>query len=136
MKQFDKLLKSMNLDFFGNGKHKVKSSEHFNDKEGVLLDIRSKEEYETLALTLYHHMPVIHIPTDEIPDRIKEIPKNKTIGIFCSSGTRAAIVYAYLRLYGFTWDKVKIIEGGYTGLATEFTPGKLLKKLMEKGENK
>jgi rhodanese-related sulfurtransferase len=136
MKQFDELLKSMNLDFFGKGKHKVKSSEHFNNKNGILLDIRSKEEYETLALTLYHHMPVIHIPIEEIPDRIKEIPQNKTIGIFCSSGTRAAIVYAYLRLKGFSWDKIKIIEGGYSGLAAEFSPGKLLKKLTEEKENR
>ena len=131
MKEFDKLLKSMDLDFFGKGKHKIKAGEHFCDSNGVMLDVRSKEEYETLALNLYHHIPVIHIPIDEIPEKINEIPKDKTIGIFCSSGTRATMVYVYLRLKGYEADKVKILEGGYAALAEEFKPGKLLKKLIE-----
>jgi len=136
MKEFDMLLKSMNLDFFGKGYHKVKCSEHIYNENGILLDVRSKEEHETLALNLYHHMPVVHIPIEEIPDRIDEIPRDKTIGIFCSSGTRAAVVYTYLRLKGFDWNNVKILEGGYTALANEFTPGKLLKKIMEERKNK
>ncbi len=131
MKEFDKLLKSMDLNFFGNGKHKIKPEKHFSNENGILLDVRSKEEYETLALNLYHHIPVIHIPIDEISDRTDEIPRDKTIGIFCSSGTRAAIVYTYLRLKGYDVDKVRILEGGYAALAEEFKPGKLLKKLIE-----
>ncbi len=132
MKEFDEFLKSIDLNFFGTGKHKVKPEKHLSNRNGVLLDVRSNEEYETLALKLYYHIPVIHIPINEVPDRIDEIPKDKTIGIFCSSGTRATMVYTYLRLKGYEEEKVKILEGGYTALAEEFKPGKLLKRLTEK----
>ena len=134
MKEFDELLRSMNLDFFGKGKHKISPSTHFNAENSILLDVRSKEEFETLSLNLYHHMPVLHIPIDEIPDRLNEIPKDKKIGIFCSSGVRATIVYVYLRLKGYSPDNVKILEGGYGALVSELTPGKLLSKIIENRE--
>jgi len=41
-------------------------------------------------------MPVLCIPITEVPNRLKEIPKGKHIGIFCSGGVRATIVYLYL----------------------------------------
>ncbi len=131
MKEFDNLLRSMDLNFFGKGKHKISASCHLTGENSLLLDVRSKEEFETLSLNLYHHMPVLHIPIEEIPERIDEIPKNKKIGIFCSSGTRATIVYVYLRLKGFSWENVRILEGGYNALTSELTPGKLLKKILE-----
>jgi rhodanese-related sulfurtransferase len=40
------------------------------------------------------------------------------------------MVYLYLRALGF--DKVKIIDGGYTELVEELKPGKLLKQLSQK----
>ena len=72
-------------------------------------------------------MPVLHIPIDEIPVRIAEIPHDKTVGIFCSSGIRSTMIYLYWRTLGF--ENVRIIEGGYDELADEFKPGKLLKHL-------
>ncbi len=132
MNGFDELLRTMNLEFFGKGKHRVKPCEHLYNDEGILLDVRSKEEYETLAIKLFHHLPVMHIPVEEIPDRIDEIPRNKSIGIFCSSGTRAAIVYAYLRLKGFDSDRVKILEGGYQALIQELSTGKILERILTK----
>jgi len=96
------------------------------------LDVRSNEELETIAFCLVHHMPVLHIPINEIPERVSEIPRDKIVGVFCSSGVRSTMVYFYLRTLGF--DNVRIIEGGYAELVEEFKPGKLLKHLS-KGEN-
>lgn len=126
MEKIDEVLRSMTFEFFGSGKHKVSPSSHISDKNAVMLDVRSKEEHETVAFSLIHHVPVIHIPIDEIPSRIGEIPKDKQVGTFCSSGVRATMVYFYLRALGY--DNVRIIEGGYEELVAELKPGKLLKQ--------
>lgn len=125
MKNIDAVLKTMTFDFFGNGKHKISPELHLTSKNSLFLDVRSKEELATISFNLVHHMPVLHIPIDEIPDRTEEIPRDKIVGIFCSSGVRSTMVYLYLRTLGF--DNVKIIEGGYAELVNEFKPGKLLK---------
>ncbi len=59
--------------------------------KAFILDVRTKEETAILNFNFAYN-----IPTAEIPERLNEIPKNKTIIIFCSSATRATIIYAYL----------------------------------------
>ena len=134
MEKLNKIIKSMDFDFFGSGKHKVTPSIHLADSNAVFLDVRSREEFETISFNLSHHMPVLHIPIDEIPGHIAEIPEDKNIGVFCSSGVRSTMVYLYLRTLGF--ENVKIIEGGYAELADELKPGKLLKHLAKKDGGK
>jgi len=124
------ILRSMTLDFFGRGKHKVTPENHFKSEDALFLDVRSSKECDTLSFKLVHHMPVLNIPIEEIPDRLEEIPKNKLVGIFCSSGVRATVVYVYLRLFGY--EKVRIIEGGYSAISEEFKSGKLFKLLESK----
>jgi len=124
------ILKSMTLDFFGRGKHKITPENHFRSEDTLFLDVRSSKESETLSFRLVHHMPVLNIPIEEIPDRLDEIPKDKLVGIFCSSGVRATLVYLYLRLFGY--EKVRIIEGGYNSISEEFKPGKLFELLKSK----
>jgi len=79
-------------------------------------------------------MPIFNISTNEVPERISEIPKDKIVGVFCSSGVPSTMVYLYLRALGF--DKVRIIEGGYAELVEELKPGKLLKHLFQKEGDK
>lgn len=133
MNKIDEIMKSMTFDFFGSGKHKITPSIHLSSKDSVFLDVRSSEELETIAFSLVHHMTVVHIPINEIPDRLSEIPRDKTVGIFCSSGVRSTMTYFYLRTHGF--DNVRIIEGGYAELADDLKPGKLLKHI-KKDRNK
>lgn len=127
MNKNDELMRSMTFEFFGSGKHKITPLMHLSSKTSVLLDVRSNEELETVTFTLVHHMPVMHIPINEIPDRISEIPRDKIVGIFCSSGIRSTMTYFYLRTLGF--DNVRIIQGGYQELVEEFKPGKLLRHI-------
>ncbi|MBN1269385.1 MAG: rhodanese-like domain-containing protein [Kiritimatiellae bacterium] len=119
----------MTFEFFGNGKHKISPAMHLTSKNAVFLVVRSDQELKTLAFSLVHHMPVLHIPVDEIPDRLSDIPRDKIVGVFCSSGVRSTMVYFYLRTLGY--DNVRIIEGGYAELVEEFKPGKLLKHLAK-----
>jgi len=134
MDRMNEVMKSMTFEFFGSGKHKISPSVHLTEKNSLFLDVRSEEEFNTIAFSLVHHMPVLHIPVDQIPDRISEIPGDKTIGVFCSSGVRATMVYVYLRALGY--DNVRVIEGGYAELSDELKPGKLLKHLRKSSDNK
>ncbi len=123
MKAFDDLLRNFDLNFFGNGKHKItfeKAMELRKEDQAFFLDLRSKEENNFIKFEFTKN-----IPTNEIPDRIQEIPRDKTIVLFCSSSTRATIVYAYLQLAGY--DNVKILTNTLSEIAGYFKPGYVLK---------
>ena len=127
MNDLEKVISEMDFRYFGNGEHKVEIDKFFAGENIVFLDVRAKEEQETVKLSLSHHCQVLEIPTNEIPKRINEIPKDKSIGIFCSAGVRATIIFVYLKSKGF--KDVKIILGGYPPLMAALMPGKLYKKL-------
>ena len=98
-------------------------------EKAVLLDVRAKEEVETVKLQLKHHLTVLEMPFHELPSRISELPKDKFIGVFCSSGVRSAIAFAYLKSIGY--ENTKIIEGGYFEFMEAILPGKLFKHLKK-----
>ena len=128
----EQVLKSFTLDYFGNGKHKISPEKFFDIEKGLLLDVRSKEESDSICIKLEHHSNVesLNIPINEIPDRIDEIPKTKFIGVFCPANVRSSIVFAYLLLKGFM--EVRIVEGGYSALTEALKPGQVLKVIKNK----
>jgi len=125
----EQVLRSLTLDFFGEGKHKISPERFLEIENGFLLDVRSKEEAASISINVEVHPNIEskNIPINEIPDRIDEIPKEKFVAVFCSAGVRAAIVYAYLLSKGFS--NVRILVGGYTALTEALKPGKVLKVL-------
>jgi len=127
--EFEEVISKMDFQYFGNGEHKIELKEFFSAKNTIFLDVRAKEEQETIKLPLSHHCEVIEIPINEIPDRINEIPKDKTIGVFCSAGIRATIIFVYLKSKGY--NDVKIIPGGYPPLMEALMPGKLYKHISK-----
>lgn len=127
MNDLEKIIIEMDFQYFGTGQHKMEAETFLAAENTVLLDVRAKEEQETIKLPLIHHCIVLEIPTNEVPLRLDEIPKDKTIGVFCSAGVRAIIIFTYLKSKGY--DKVKVIPGGYLPLMEALMPGKLHKKL-------
>ncbi|MBW2166868.1 MAG: rhodanese-like domain-containing protein [Deltaproteobacteria bacterium] len=125
----EQILKTLTLDFFGKGKHKISPEKLFDIENSFLLDVRSKEEAASISVKMEFHPNIEskNIPINEIPDRIDEIPKEKFIAVFCPANVRAAIVYAYLLSKGF--PNVQILEGGYSALTEAIKPGKVLKLL-------
>ncbi len=125
----EQVLRKMTLDFFGKGKHKVSPDELLRMEDVYLLDVRSREEAETLFFRMGCHPNIEckNIPVNEIPDRVNEIPKGKFIAVFCSGGARSTMVYVYLASKGF--DPVRIIIGGYNALTEAIKPGKILKSI-------
>lgn len=125
MEKFDDLLRKFDLNYFGNGKHKIsfeKMMELKKENKVFILDVRTKEENECVKFEFAKN-----IPTNEIPDKISEIPKGKTVVVFCSSTTRATIVYVYLQLLGY--NDVKILTNSISEIAGFFKPGYVLKNL-------
>ncbi len=123
----EQVLKKLTLEFFGTGKHKISPEKFFERENGFLLDVRSKEEADSIAIMMKPHPDIEckNIPTNEIPDRINEIPRDKSIAVFCPANVRSAIVYAYLLAEGFS--DIRIIVGGYSALTEALKPGKVLK---------
>jgi len=123
MKEFDKLLKKFDLHYFGTGIHKTrleKAMDMIKEKKAVLLDVRTHEEIEFLKIG-----NVIHIPLSSLPDKLEDIPKNKTVIIFCSSAVRSVIAWTYLNVKGF--ENIKILTSKIEEIAGYFKPGNILK---------
>ncbi|HMQ52938.1 MAG TPA: rhodanese-like domain-containing protein [Anaerolineae bacterium] len=75
------------------------------NSEVLMLDVREEWEYAE------GHIPAItHIPMGEIPNRLSEIPKDKTLIVTCRSGNRSGQITEFLRQNGY--DKVHNMQGG------------------------
>jgi rhodanese-related sulfurtransferase len=74
-----------------------------------LIDIRFKEEFEAWRMGFAKN-----IPLNELPGRLKELPKDKTIVTACPHMDRAILAMAYLRTQGFD---SQYLTDGLTGLA-------------------
>lgn len=122
---FEKTMKDMTFDFFGGGQHKIEMETLLATRDAVFLDVRSREERESIDIKLQHHIRVLWIPIEEIPDRHDEIPRDVQVGVFCSAGTRSTIVYFYLRALGY--ENVRIAPSNYEALTSLLLPGKLHK---------
>ncbi|MBN2548513.1 MAG: rhodanese-like domain-containing protein [Anaerolineales bacterium] len=127
MDKLEELLKSMTFDYFGSGGHKIEMEQLLATKDAIFLDVRSRQEWESLQIRLEHHLQVLWIPIEEIPDRYQEIPRDKPVGVFCSAGTRSTIVYLYLRALGY--ENVRIAPSNYDAVTSQLLPGKLYKAL-------
>ncbi len=121
----EEALKLMNLEFCGTGKHKISAEKFFETKNTLFLDLRDRKEVETIAFNFrVFGIETLNIPIDELPDRLNELPKDKLIVCFCSSGTRSAWSYIYLFSKGFN---VKWLEASNEDLAKHLKPGRIHK---------
>ncbi len=77
------------------------------EEEVLLIDVREQWEYEA------GHIPgITHIPMGDVPNRLSEIPTDKTIVLTCRSGNRSGQVTEFLRDNGY--DNVHNMQGGIT----------------------
>lgn len=93
-------------------------------KNVFLLDVRTPIEYS------FGSIPgAVNIPIDDLRERIKEIPENKEIWIFCAVGLRGYLASRILKGKGFS--NVKNLSGGYKTYSTATAPIK--NKTKEEG---
>ena len=129
----EKTLKKMDLQFCGQGKHVINFDVFLEKKGAIFLDVRFKEESDTLRYNFdLFEIKVLKIPIEELPDRLNELPKDKLIGTFCSSKTRAA--WAYIYLISKEYEKVKWISAFNEDIGASLKPGKIYKQLYKTNE--
>jgi glyoxylase-like metal-dependent hydrolase (beta-lactamase superfamily II)/rhodanese-related sulfurtransferase len=72
-----------------------------------LIDVREPQEFND---ALGHAPGAVLIPLGQLPQRFREIPKDKPVAIICRSGARSARATLFLRQNGF--DRVANVSGG------------------------
>ncbi len=127
MKELAELIKTMDLDFFGNGLHCINFEQMMNlykKDEILLLDVRSKEELKYVSIPFAKN-----IPLNEIPDNLNELTKDKLIVVYCTSNIRSAIACVYLLLEGYN---ARVLKTRLNELVDMFKPGYIINNLVEK----
>ncbi len=117
---FADVLREMDLEYLVMGEYgiTVEEAAKFIDHDHfVFLDLRTREEHDHLLFPR-----TMHIPINELPDRIDEVPRDKFIITFCLSGFRAAMGYAFLRTQGFY--EIKALKGRIDQMAGAITPSR------------
>jgi rhodanese-related sulfurtransferase len=121
----EEALRRMNLEFCGSSEHKITLDKLWEVKDAFFLDVRDEAEVRALRFDLeMFGIPTKNIPIHQLPDRVNELPKDRLIVCFCSSGTRSAWAYIYLFSQGF---RTKWLEATNAELAAALKPGKVLK---------
>lgn len=81
--------------------------ELINSKGHQLLDVRTKEELQTIGT---FDVPYINIPLNDLRDNLDQLDKKQKYIITCQASVRGYIAERILRQHGFT---VKNLDGGY-----------------------
>lgn len=89
------------LDFlFGNKKKKI---QEFLDKDAIILDVRTKREWDN-----GHIKNAKHIPLDQLRNQVEKVKKmNKPVITCCASGARSAQASRILNS-----NNIQAINGG------------------------
>ena len=114
----ENLLREFTPEFLAANRYKLSAVDTLEHTDAVLLDVRSADEADCMSiaedLDHYPRVGYLHIPMNELPDRLAELPADREILVFCRTTNRSAMVYAFLRTHGF--ERVRLVEGGYVAL--------------------
>ncbi len=122
--QFSKYLQ--NFDYQERIDMKIKLTELlelYEKNEAQIIDIRFNEEYEAWSVGFGDH-----IPLNELPNRLNEIDKTKTIVTMCPHYDRAEIARLFLKLEGFN---ARYLTDGMLGIV-DYLRGDKARDYMKK----
>ncbi|MBN1933678.1 MAG: rhodanese-like domain-containing protein [Anaerolineae bacterium] len=73
----------------------------------MVIDVRNRAAYNQV------HIPdALHIPLEDLEDRVNEVDGNKTIVLYCTSPNRSMSLEAAMTLYRLGFSKIAVLEGG------------------------
>lgn len=101
----------------------INDLKNFDEKAALLLDVRDIVEVENGLIN-----GAVNIPVNELRVRMKELPKDKEIWVYCAVGLRGYIASRILMQNGY---KVKNLTGGYKS----FSQGNFKAKLVNMDNN-
>ncbi len=81
----------------------------------ILVDVRNPDEFEICTIE-----GSVKLPLPDLPQRYRELPKDKLIVVHCKSGGRSARAVNFLKQQGYT--KVKNVAGGINAWAERIDP--------------
>jgi rhodanese-related sulfurtransferase len=84
-------------------------------KTHVLLDVRDDDEIAFASLD-----GALHVPMNEVPSRIGEIPQDAAVAVLCHVGARSYAVARYLSEHGY--ETVYNVAGGIDRYAAVVDP--------------
>ena len=87
-----------------------------NNEDFILLDVRTENEVLVSKIS----DKSIHIPMNDIPNRLGDLDSNKEIIVYCKSGKRSAKVCQFL--LNNNYENVKNLKGGIIAWANEIDP--------------
>lgn len=82
----------------------------------ILLDVRELHELAVASVAAS-----VHIPMAQIPGRLDELDRNRTIVVMCHGGMRSMQVAGFLSHQGF--ESVVNLDGGIDAWSREVDPG-------------
>jgi rhodanese-related sulfurtransferase len=77
-----------------------------------VLDVREAEELAICQLD-----DVLHVPMNEVPARLADLPRDQPVVVLCHHGVRSRMVVDYLRGAGF--DNAINLDGGIDAWARQ-----------------
>ncbi len=82
-----------------------------------VIDVRMPWEQEITRVDFSND-----IVLDDLPERLADIPKDKTVVVMCRSGARSARACQFLESEGWDSDKLLNLEGGILRWAEDVDP--------------
>ena len=80
----------------------------YNDADGtVVVDVRREDEWVT-----GHISGAVHIPIDDLPDRIDEVPRHKKVLFICAMGVRSGLACEVAFSMGYDTENLYNIDDG------------------------
>jgi rhodanese-related sulfurtransferase len=80
-----------------------------------LLDVRTPQEYQEARIAGAHLIPI-----DQLMQRVRELPQDRPILVYCAVGSRSAQVFSFLARRGYT--EVYNLDGGIYAWAAKGYP--------------
>ncbi|HSG15843.1 MAG TPA: rhodanese-like domain-containing protein, partial [Anaerolineae bacterium] len=87
--------------------HEAHSMLSASPETTVVVDVRRDDEWIT-----GHVSGAIHIPVDDLTDRIEEIPRDKTVLFICAAGVRSGLACEVAAAMGFDPENLYNVEDG------------------------
>ena len=73
----------------------------------VMVDVRRDDEWVT-----GHVAGAIHIPVDDLPDRMDQVPQDKKVLFICAAGVRSGLACELAASMGYDSEKLYNVEDG------------------------
>ncbi|MEJ7931931.1 rhodanese-like domain-containing protein [Ramlibacter sp. AN1015] len=91
------------------------------DNRPLLLDVREPGELQLASVAADARFEFVHIPMQQVPARLHELPADRPVACLCHHGMRSMQVAAFLAARGF--DDVANVAGGIDAWSRERDTG-------------